>query len=157
MKKYKRNPEKELKNNKDIEKMKKYKRNPEKELKNNKDIEKMKKYKRNLEELKYNGEELRIFIADFENLWNKYSKSVANVEPLSSKNSKYEKLYYFRNSFKANYPDIYETLAYSVAKEDDITVIKKIIELTLKDKQTNNINKPKPKICKSLIQCITSL
>ena len=102
------------------------------------DEEKMKKYKKNLEELKYNGEEIRLFIADFENLWNKYYKSVTNVEPFSSMNKKSDKLYYLRNSFKISYPDIYERLFYPVVKEEDITVIKKIIELTLKDKEVNN-------------------
>eukprot|EP00833_Pecoramyces_ruminatium_P016787 jgi/Orpsp1_1/1190819/evm.model.d7180000081403.1 len=112
------------------------------------DEEKMKKYKRNLEELKYNGEELKIFIADFENLWNNYSKSVTKLDPFSSKNNKSEKLYYFRNTFKENYPDIYERLTYPVVKEEDITVMKQIIELTLRDKETKNrvtINENKSK------------
>ncbi|OUM70115.1 hypothetical protein PIROE2DRAFT_1796 [Piromyces sp. E2] len=104
--------------------------------------------KKILEELVYNGEELRIFIADFENLWNKYSKSVRKVEPLSSKHKKSEKLYYFRNSFKVNYPEIYERLTYSVAKEEDIKVMKQIIELTIKDKQNNDIKENKPKVNK---------
>ncbi|OUM61343.1 hypothetical protein PIROE2DRAFT_12684, partial [Piromyces sp. E2] len=96
----------------------------------------------------YNGEEIRIFIADFENLWNKYSKSVRKVEPLRSKHEKSEKLYYLRNSFKENYPEIYERLTYPVAKEEYITVMKQIIELTLKDKQKNDIKENKPKVIK---------
>ena len=72
------------------------------------DEEKMKKYKKSLEKLNYNGEELRIFIADFENFWNKYSKSITNIKPFGTKNKKSENLYYLRKSFKANYLDIYE-------------------------------------------------
>jgi len=109
------------------------------------DEEKMNNFKKYFDELQYNGEELRIFIAHFENLWNKYSKAVDKLEPLSSKNKKSEKLSYLRNSFKKSYPDVYEGLTYAVIREEDISVIKKIIELTLKDKQTNNINTSKPK------------
>ena len=38
-----------------------------------------------------------------------------------------------------NYPDIYKRLTYSVVKEKDMSFIKQIIELSLKDKETNNL------------------
>ncbi|KAG4102233.1 hypothetical protein H8356DRAFT_1421389 [Neocallimastix lanati (nom. inval.)] len=39
-------------------------------------------YQRNLDKLVYNGEEIRIYITDFENLWKRFSKAVSWVDPL---------------------------------------------------------------------------
>jgi len=102
------------------------------------DEEKSKKYKRDLEELVYKGEELRLFIADFENLWNRYVKVASRKDPLGNETKDSNKLYYFRKSFRTYYPEIYERLTYSVVKEEDMSIIKQIIELSLKDKETNN-------------------
>jgi len=99
--------------------------------------EKLRKYKRNLEELEYKGEEIRLFIADFENLWNRFVKIATSIDPLSNKTKDSNKLYYLRNSFKVNYPNIYERLTYSVVKEENMSIIKQIIELSLKDKETS--------------------
>jgi len=103
------------------------------------DEEKLKKYKRNLEELEYKGEEIRLFIADFENLWNRFVKVATSVDPLSNNTKNSNKLYYLRKNFKVNYPKIYERLTYSVVKEEDISIIKQIIELSLKNKETSNL------------------
>jgi len=103
------------------------------------DEEKMYKYKRNLEKLEYKGEEIRLFIADFDNLWNRYVKVVSNIDPLSKLTKQSNKLCYLRNSFKTYYPNIYERLTYAVVKEEDMTVIKQIIDLSLKEKETINI------------------
>ena len=109
------------------------------------DEEKIKKYKKNLEELEYNGEEIRLFIADFENLWNKYEKAVSNIDPLSKATKNTNKLYYLRKSFKKNYSDIYERLTYSVVKEEDISIMKQIIELSLKEREINKFSNEEQK------------
>ncbi|KAG4093995.1 hypothetical protein H8356DRAFT_1080979 [Neocallimastix lanati (nom. inval.)] len=102
-------------------------------------------YLKALEELVYKGEDVRLFIVDFENLWNKYVKAVKSVDSLNKEIKQSNKLYYLRNSFKQYYPNIYERLTYAVVKEEDMTVIKQMIELSLNEKKTNNIKNEKNK------------
>jgi len=86
-----------------------------------------------------------LFIVDFENLWNKYVKAVKSVDSLNKEIKQSNKLYYLRNSFKQYYPNIYERLTYAVVKEEDMTVIKQMIELSLNEKKTNDIKNEKNK------------
>jgi len=87
-----------------------------------------------------------LFIVDYENLWNKYVKAVKSVDPLNKETKQSNKLYYLRNSFKQHYQNIYERLTYAVVKEEDMIVIKQMIDLSLNEKKTNDIKNEKNKL-----------
>jgi len=100
------------------------------------DDEKARKYKKRLEELTYKGENVRTYIVSFENLWKSYYKIMVSLDPIFCKDENSIKLGYLRNSFRRYYPNIYERLTYAVVKEESMSVIKQIIQLSLNEKET---------------------
>jgi len=50
------------------------------------------------------------------------------INPLFDKIESNNKLYYLRMSFKQYYPSIYERLTYAVVKDEEVNIIKQIIE-----------------------------
>ena len=65
------------------------------------------------------------------------------INPLFDKIESNNKLYYLRMSFKQYYPSIYERLTYAVVKDEEMNIIKQIIELSLREKETNTLNTKK--------------
>ena len=65
------------------------------------------------------------------------------INPLFDKIESNNKLYYLRMSFKQYYPSVYERLTYAVVKDEEMNIIKQIIELSLREKETNTLNTKK--------------
>ena len=61
---------------------------------------------------------------------------MVGVDPILCKDENSIKLGYLRKSFRQYYPNIYERLTYAVVKEESMSVIKQIIQLSLNEKET---------------------
>ncbi|KAG4091846.1 hypothetical protein H8356DRAFT_1294982 [Neocallimastix lanati (nom. inval.)] len=61
---------------------------------------------------------------------------MVSLDPIFCKDENSIKLGYLRNSFRRYYPNIYERLTYAVVKEESMSVIKQIIQLSLNEKET---------------------
>jgi len=80
--------------------------------------------------------QINYYIVNFENLWKRYYKIMVGVDPILCKDENSIKLGYLRKSFRQYYPNIYERLTYAVVKEESMSVIKQIIQLSLNEKET---------------------
>ncbi|KAG4090408.1 hypothetical protein H8356DRAFT_1295674 [Neocallimastix lanati (nom. inval.)] len=65
------------------------------------------------------------------------------INPLFDKIESNNKLYYLRMSFKQYYPSIYERLTYAVVKDEEVNIIKQIIEFYYLEEETNTLNTKK--------------